>query len=148
MVRDGLTKATQIAILNANYVAKRLEGHYPVLYAGGGGMVAHECSSDLRALKVRTGIAVDDVAKRLMDYGFHAPTMSFTVAGTLMLAPPESDCNAELDRFCAAMIAIGEEIQRIEHGALSAADHPLKNTRKSTRLTSRHTRASHMPSSA
>jgi glycine dehydrogenase len=123
----GLTQATEIAILNANYVAKRLDPHYPLLYKGRGGRVAHECIIDLRALKNGAGISVDDVAKRLIDYGFHAPTMSFPVAGTLMIEPTESESKAELDRFCDAMIAIREEIRCIERGELARDDNPLKN---------------------
>ena len=113
--------------LNANYVAKRLDPHYPLLYRGRGGRVAHECIIDLRALKNGTGISVDDVAKRLIDYGFHAPTMSFPVAGTLMIEPTESESKAELDRFCDAMIAIREEIRCIERGEIARDDNPLKN---------------------
>ena len=101
---EGLKRASEMAILNANYIAHRLEEHYPVLYAGGNGLVAHECILDLRPLKDSSGISVDDVAKRLMDFGFHAPTMSFPVAGTLMIEPTESEPKAELDRFCDAMI--------------------------------------------
>jgi len=127
MGADGLREATEVAILNANYVAKRLEGHYPVLYTGPGGLVAHECILDLRPLKETSGIAVDDVAKRLMDYGFHAPTMSFPVPGTLMVEPTESESKAELDRFCEAMIAIREEIRAVEEGRLDREDNPLKN---------------------
>jgi glycine dehydrogenase len=123
----GLTEATKVAILNANYVAKRLAEHYPVLYTGRGGLVAHECIIDLRPIKDRTGITVDDVAKRLMDYGFHAPTMSFPVAGTLMIEPTESESRAELDRFCAAMIAIREEIREVEDGRIDPQDNPLRN---------------------
>jgi len=123
----GLTAATQTAILHANYVAKRLAPHYPVLYAGPGGLVAHECILDLRPLKVAAGVEVEDVAKRLIDYGFHAPTMSFPVAGTLMVEPTESESKAELDRFVAAMIAIREEIRRIERGELDRTDNPLKH---------------------
>ncbi|HET7721059.1 MAG TPA: glycine dehydrogenase (aminomethyl-transferring), partial [Acidimicrobiales bacterium] len=106
---DGLQRATQVAILNANYVARRLRDHYPVLYTGEGDLVAHECILDLRPLTKATGVTVDDVAKRLIDYGFHAPTMSFPVAGTLMVEPTESEHLAELDRFCDAMIAIRAE---------------------------------------
>jgi glycine dehydrogenase len=123
----GLTEATKVAILSANYIAKRLADHYPVLYSGRGGLVAHECILDLRPIKDRTGITVDDVAKRLMDYGFHAPTMSFPVAGTLMIEPTESESKAELDRFCEAMIAIREEIREIEDGAAHAVDNALRN---------------------
>jgi glycine dehydrogenase len=123
----GLTRATQVAILSANYIAKRLEGHYPVLYRGAAGMVAHEAIIDLRPLKVSAGIEVEDVAKRLMDYGFHAPTVSFPVAGTMMIEPTESESLAELDRFCEAMIAIRDEIRAVESGAWSRTDNPLKH---------------------
>ena len=109
---EGLTEATKVAILNANYIAKRLEPHYPVLYKGKNGTVAHECIVDPRPLKTSAGVEVEDIAKRLMDYGFHAPTVSFPVAGTLMIEPTESESKAELDRFCDALIAIREEIQR------------------------------------
>ncbi len=124
---EGLTAATESAILAANYVARRLNEHYPVLYSGPGGLVAHECILDLRPLKETSGIAVDDVAKRLMDYGFHAPTMSFPVAGTLMIEPTESESKAELDRFVDAMIAIRAEIRAIEEGRVDRADNPLKH---------------------
>jgi glycine dehydrogenase len=127
MGAEGLTAATESAILAANYIAKRLAPHYPVLYSGPGGLVAHECILDLRPLKETSDIAVDDVAKRLMDYGFHAPTMSFPVAGTLMIEPTESESKAELDRFIAAMIAIREEIRAIEEGRADRADNALKN---------------------
>ncbi len=123
---DGLTRATQVAVLNANYVAARLAPHYPVLYTGRGGLVAHECIVDLRPLTKETGVTVDDVAKRLIDYGFHAPTMSFPVAGTLMIEPTESEDLAELDRFCDAMIAIREEIARVGSGELDRTDNPLR----------------------
>jgi glycine dehydrogenase len=124
---EGLTAATESAILAANYVARRLNAHYPVLYSGPGGLVAHECILDLRPLKETSGVAVDDVAKRLMDYGFHAPTMSFPVAGTLMIEPTESESKAELDRFVDAMIAIRAEIRAIEEGRVDRADNPLKH---------------------
>ncbi|MEO7498737.1 MAG: aminomethyl-transferring glycine dehydrogenase, partial [Casimicrobiaceae bacterium] len=124
---SGLTAATESAILAANYVAKRLAPHYPVLYSGPGGLVAHECILDLRPLKASAGIEAEDVAKRLIDYGFHAPTMSFPVAGTLMVEPTESESRAELDRFVDAMIAIREEIRAIEEGARDRADNPLKH---------------------
>jgi glycine dehydrogenase len=124
---DGLRRATQVAVLAANYVAKRLAPHYPVLYTGRGGLVAHECIIDLRPLTHRTGVTVDDVAKRLIDYGFHAPTMSFPVAGTLMVEPTESEDLAELDRFCAAMISIRAEIDRVAGGDWDADDNPLRN---------------------
>ena len=124
---DGLTAATESAILAANYVAKRLDAHYPVLYSGRGGLVAHECILDLRPVKENSDIAVDDVAKRLMDYGFHAPTMSFPVAGTLMVEPTESESKAELDRFVDAMVAIRAEIAAVETGRYDRADNPLKH---------------------
>ncbi len=122
----GLTRATQVAILNANYIAVRLKDHYPVLYAGKQGRVAHECILDIRAIKTATGIAEIDIAKRLMDYGFHAPTVSFPVAGTIMVEPTESESKAELDRFIAALISIREEIRKVESGAWPADDNPLK----------------------
>ncbi|TDL43776.1 glycine dehydrogenase (aminomethyl-transferring) [Microbacterium oleivorans] len=127
MGADGLRQATAAAVLAANYVARRLEGHYPVLYAGEGGLVAHECILDLRPLKEATGITVDDVAKRLIDYGFHAPTMSFPVAGTLMVEPTESEDLAELDRFVEAMIAIRGEADAVAAGEWPANDNPLVN---------------------
>ncbi|HEY6316136.1 MAG TPA: aminomethyl-transferring glycine dehydrogenase [Streptosporangiaceae bacterium] len=127
MGADGLRRATQVAVLSANYVAKRLAPHYPVLYTGRNGLVAHECVIDLRPLNRDTGITVDDVAKRLIDYGFHAPTMSFPVAGTLMIEPTESEGLDELDRFCDAMIAIAAEIARVASGEYDAHDNPLKN---------------------
>jgi glycine cleavage system P protein (glycine dehydrogenase) len=127
MGADGLTAATESAILAANYIAKQLSPHYPVLYAGESGLVAHECILDLRPLKEASGITVDDVAKRLMDYGFHAPTMSFPVPGTLMIEPTESESKRELDRFIAAMIAIRDEIRAIEDGRMDRSDNPLKN---------------------
>ena len=124
---EGLTQATKIAILSANYVAHQLHGHYEVLYKGKNGRVAHECIIDTRPLKVSSGVEVEDIAKRLMDYGFHAPTVSFPVAGTLMIEPTESESKAELDRFCEAMIAIREEVRDIERGVLSHEDNPLAN---------------------
>ncbi len=123
----GLRRATETAILAANYVARRLTPHYPVLYTGRNGLVAHECIIDLRALTRQTGVSVDDVAKRLMDYGFHAPTMSFPVAGTLMVEPTESEDLGELNRFCAAMIAIRAEIEKVDSQEWDRADNPLKN---------------------
>jgi glycine dehydrogenase len=123
----GVKKATQVAILNANYVAKQLNAHYPVLYVGKNGRVAHECILDIRPIKAATGIAEIDIAKRLMDYGFHAPTVSFPVAGTIMVEPTESESKAELDRFIAAMISIREEIRQIENGVWTADNNPLKN---------------------
>ncbi|MEV8503797.1 aminomethyl-transferring glycine dehydrogenase [Actinoplanes sp. NPDC051475] len=122
---DGLAQATAVAVLAANYVAARLRDHYPVLYAGNEGLVAHECILDLRPITKATGVSVDDVAKRLIDYGFHAPTMSFPVAGTLMVEPTESEDLAELDRFCAAMIAIRGEIDRVAAGEWPRDDNPL-----------------------
>jgi glycine dehydrogenase len=127
MGAEGLTRASEVAILSANYVAARLGDHYPVLYAGRNGLVAHECILDLRPITRTTGVTVDDVAKRLMDYGFHAPTMSFPVAGTLMVEPTESEDLAELDRFCEAMIAIRREIDRVAAGDWPADDNPLRN---------------------
>ncbi len=123
----GLTRATEIAILNANYIAKRLEEHYPVLYKGKNGWVAHECILDLRQFKKTAAIEVDDIAKRLIDYGFHPPTVSWPVAGTVMVEPTESESKQELDRFCDAMIAIREEIREIESGQANAQDNLLKN---------------------
>ncbi|WP_100656544.1 aminomethyl-transferring glycine dehydrogenase [Alteromonas flava] len=124
---EGLKKATEVAILNANYVAKKLEGHYPVLYKGRNGRVAHECIIDLRPLKETSGVSEMDIAKRLNDYGFHAPTMSFPVAGTLMIEPTESEAKVELDRFIEAMIHIREEIAKVESGEWDATDNPLHN---------------------
>jgi len=127
MGASGLKKATESAILNANYIAHRLKGHYEVLYKGENGLVAHECIIDLRNLKESVDIGVEDIAKRLIDYGFHAPTMSWPVAGTLMIEPTESESKAELDRFCEAMIGIRKEIKRIETGDLDKEDNMLKN---------------------
>ncbi len=127
MGASGLTEATKIAILNANYMAKRLEKHYPVLYKGKNGLVAHECILDLRSLKKSANIDIDDVAKRLMDYGFHAPTVSWPVAGTIMVEPTESESKEELDRFCDALISIREEIAQIEAGKMDIQDNLLKN---------------------
>jgi glycine dehydrogenase len=127
MGADGIKAATESAILAANYVARRLAPHYPVLYSGAGGLVAHECILDLRPVKETSEVTVDDVAKRLIDYGFHAPTMSFPVAGTLMIEPTESESKGELDRFIDAMIAIRDEIRAIETGARDRTDNPLKN---------------------
>ena len=124
---EGLRRATETAILNANYIARRLEAAYPVLYTGSNDLVAHECIIDLREIKESVGISVDDVAKRLIDYGFHAPTMSFPVAGTLMIEPTESESKAELDRFCDAMLAIKSEIDRVANGEWSLDDNPLVN---------------------
>ncbi|MFC8507992.1 aminomethyl-transferring glycine dehydrogenase [Streptomyces sp. NPDC057411] len=124
---EGLKRATQVAVLAANYIAKRLEPHYPVLYTGPAGLVAHECIVDLRPLSKATGVSVDDIAKRLIDYGFHAPTMSFPVAGTLMIEPTESEDLTELDRFCDTMIAIRAEIEKVGSGEWPAEDNPLRN---------------------
>jgi glycine dehydrogenase len=124
---EGLTKASKVAILNANYIAKRLAPYYPVLYKGKNGTVAHECIIDPRAFKTSAGVDVEDIAKRLMDYGFHAPTISFPVPGTLMIEPTESESKEELDRFCDAMIAIREEIRDIELGRVDRSNNPLKN---------------------
>ncbi|GAB3358152.1 aminomethyl-transferring glycine dehydrogenase [Lysobacter tyrosinilyticus] len=127
MGAEGLRKATQVALLNANYIAKRLAPHYETLYTGRNGLVAHECILDLRPLKDSTGISAEDVAKRLIDFGFHAPTLSFPVAGTLMVEPTESESQHELDRFIDAMIQIRDEIRAVEEGKLDREDNPLKN---------------------
>jgi len=123
----GLRTATEMAIVNANYVARRLDAHYPVLYTGAKGHVAHECIIDLRGITKETGVTVDDVAKRLMDHGFHAPTMSFPVAGTMMIEPTESETKSELDRFCDAMVAIRVEIDRVAAGEIAVEDSPLRH---------------------
>jgi len=123
----GLTQATRVAILNANYIAYRLRDHYPVLYTGTAGTVAHECILDIRPITEESGLTEEDIAKRLIDYGFHAPTMSFPVAGTLMVEPTESESLAELDRFCDAMIAIRAETRAVQQGVLDASDNPLVN---------------------
>ena len=127
MGADGLKRATEVAILSANYIASRLRGHYPILYSGANGMVAHECIIDCRGFQAEAGVMVEDIAKRLQDYGFHAPTMSWPVAGTLMIELTESESQAELDRFCDAMIAIREEIAAIGAGTLDRTDNPLKH---------------------
>jgi len=131
---DGLALATKVAMLSTNYIARRLKGHYSLLYAGANGLVAHECIIDPRALKAESGADVEDIAKRLMDYGFHPPTISFPVPGTMMIEPTESESKAELDRFCDALIAIRQEIRDIESGKasresnlLSNAPHPLED---------------------
>jgi glycine dehydrogenase len=131
---DGLKRATQVAILNANYLAARLKDHYPVLYTGRSGLVAHELIIDCRPFKQSAGVEVEDIAKRLMDYGFHAPTMSFPVPGTLMIEPTESEAQGELDRLCDALIAIREEIRRIERGELDRSDNPLKHAPHTARV--------------
>jgi glycine dehydrogenase len=122
----GLTQASRVAILNANYIASRLRAHYPVMYSGRLGRVAHECIIDCRSFQAEAGVTVEDIAKRLQDYGYHAPTMSWPVAGTLMIEPTESESKVELDRFCEAMIAIRQEIADIAAGQLDRADNPLK----------------------
>src|SRR5256712_6404258 len=127
MGREGLVEATKLAILNANYIAKRLSPHYGVLYTGPNGLVAHECIIDTRPFKQSAGIEVDDIAKRIIDYGFHPPTVSFTVPGTLMIEPTESESKEELDRFCAAPISIREEIGAIEEGRQPAGNNLLTN---------------------
>jgi len=127
MGADGLARATQVAILSANYIARRLAPHYPILYTGQNGMVAHECIVDLRPIKESCGVSVDDVAKRLVDYGFHAPTMSFPVPDTLMIEPTESEAKRELDRFCDAMIAIRREIAALEAGEADPENNLLSN---------------------
>ena len=123
----GLTQATKVAILNANYIAKRLEGAFEVLFRGAQGRVAHECILDPRPFEESAGVTVDDIAKRLIDNGFHAPTMSWPVSGTLMVEPTESETKAELDRFCEAMLAIRAEIDAIASGQMDATNNPLKN---------------------
>jgi glycine dehydrogenase len=123
---DGLRRASQTAIMNANYMARRLSEHYQVLYSGPGGLVAHEFIVDLRPFQ-KAGVSAEDVAKRLIDYGYHAPTMSFPVAGTLMIEPTESESRAELDRFCDAMISIRQEIREVERGSMDREDNPLRN---------------------
>ena len=127
MGADGLQHATEAAILAANYISKRLKDHYPTLYASENGHVAHECILDLRGLKDTSGVMAEDVAKRLMNYGFHAPTLSFPVPNTLMVEPTESETLEELDRFIDAMIAIRDEIRRVEAGEWPRDDNPLKN---------------------
>jgi glycine dehydrogenase len=134
MGRGGLTQATKVAILNANYIARRLAGHYTLLYSGQNGLVAHECIIDTRPFKQSAGVDVEDIAKRIIDYGFHPPTVSFPVAGTLMIEPTESESKEELDRFCDALIAIRDEIREIEEGRmprdnnlLSHAPHTLED---------------------
>ena len=124
---QGVTVATKLAILNANYISKRLDDHFPVLYKGARGRVAHECILDLRWIRDRAGVVVEDVAKRLMDYGFHAPTVSFPVDGTLMVEPTESEPRVELDRFCRAMSSIHSELMAIENGEADAENNLLKN---------------------
>jgi glycine cleavage system P protein (glycine dehydrogenase) len=134
MGADGLTEATEVAILSANYIAHRLHKHFPVLYRGHGDLVAHECILDVRGLTKTSGVTVEDIAKRLVDYGFHAPTMSFPVPGTFMVEPTESESLAELDRFCEAMISIRAEIDEIERGRVSLADSPLTHAPHTTHV--------------
>ncbi len=127
MGASGLERASQVAILSANYIAKRLDEYFPVLYRGKDGLVAHECIIDVRPIKAACGIDVTDIAKRLMDYGFHAPTMSWPVVDTLMIEPTESESLEEIDRFCDAMIAIRHEIRAVEVGTSDPEDNPLRN---------------------
>jgi glycine dehydrogenase len=127
MGASGLTRATQVAMLSANYMAKRLETHYPIVYRGKNGRVAHEFIIDCRPFEKSAGVKIDDIAKRLIDYGFHAPTMSFPVPGTLMIEPTESEPKAEIDRLCDALIQIREEVRQIEEGRMDRADNALKN---------------------
>ena len=141
MGADGLLEATKVAILNANYIAARLAPYFTVFYRGRNGRVAHECILDAREWKQRAGVEVEDIAKRLMDYGFHAPTMSWPVPGTLMIEPTESESKAELDRFCDAMITIHGELCAIERGELSRSDNPLKNAPHTAASVSSDTRA-------
>jgi glycine dehydrogenase len=126
MAGEGLTRATEVAILSANYVSKRLEADYPTYYRGANGLVAHECILNLQELKTEAGVEVEDVAKRLMDYGFHAPTVSWPVAGTLMVEPTESESKDELDRFCDALSMIRQEVREIAAGKIDRVNNPLK----------------------
>jgi len=134
MGAEGLTDATRMAILNANYMARRISPHFPILYRGTDGLVAHEFIADFRPCKASCGVEVEDIAKRLMDYGFHAPTMSWPVPGTMMVEPTESESLEELDRFCDALISIGREIKAIENGAMDAVDNPLKHAPHTARM--------------
>jgi len=131
---EGLRHSSEVAILNANYMARRLEGHYPLVYRGRNGRVAHEFILDCRPFEKTAGVKIDDVAKRLIDYGFHAPTMSWPVPGTLMIEPTESESKAELDRFCEAMISIRNEIREIEEGKADRADNVLKGAPHTARV--------------
>ena len=145
MGSEGLKKATQVAILNANYVANRLKDHFPILYKGANGNVAHECIIDIRNIKSETGVTEEDIAKRLIDFGFHAPTMSWPVAGTMMIEPTESESLPELDRFCDTLIKIKLEIDKINSGTFDKEDNPcLLYTSPSPR----DVEESRMPSSA
>ena len=127
MGAEGLKKASQVAILNANYISKKLNKYFPVLYTGKNGKVAHECIIDIRPIKAETGITEEDIAKRLIDFGFHAPTMSWPVLGTIMIEPTESESLFELDRFCDTLIKIKEEINKVKSGDFDKLDNPLKN---------------------
>ena len=127
MGAEGLKKASQVAILNANYIAKKLSKHYKVLYTGKNGNVAHECIIDIRPIKNKSGITEEDIAKRLIDFGYHAPTMSWPVAGTIMIEPTESESLSEINRFCNALITIKEEIEKIDKGVFDKKDNLLKN---------------------
>ena len=127
MGAEGLKLATQNAILNANYIAHKLKDHFPILYKGKNGNVAHECIIDIRKIKSEIGITEEDIAKRLIDFGFHAPTMSWPVPGTMMIEPTESENLSEINRFCEALIKIREEINKVEHGEFDKNDNPLKN---------------------
>ena len=127
MGSEGLKLATQNAILNANYIANKLKDHFPILYKGKNGNVAHECIIDIRKIKNETGITEEDIAKRLIDFGFHAPTMSWPVPGTMMIEPTESESLSEINRFCEALIKIKEEINKVKNGEFDKIDNPLKN---------------------
>ena len=127
MGAEGLKKASQVAILNANYIAKKLNKYFPVLYTGKNGKVAHECIIDIRSIKAETGITEEDIAKRLIDFGFHAPTMSWPVPGTIMIEPTESESLSEINRFCDTLIKIKSEIDRVKSGEFDKNDNPLKN---------------------
>ena len=127
MGSEGLKLATQNAILNANYIAHKLKDHFPILYKGKNGNVAHECINDIRKIKSETGITEEDIAKRLIDFGFHAPTMSWPVPGTIMIEPTESESLSEINRFCEAFIKIKEEINKVKNGQFDKIDNPLKN---------------------
>tara|TARA_B100000287_G_C20645698_1_gene785054 strand:- start:1642 stop:2235 length:594 start_codon:yes stop_codon:yes gene_type:complete len=127
MGSEGLKLATQNAILNANYIANKLKDHFPILYKGKNGNVAHECIIDIRKIKSETGITEEDIAKRLIDFGFHAPTMSWPVPGTMMIEPTESESLSEINRFCEALIKIKEEINKVKNGQFDKIDNPLKN---------------------
>ena len=127
MGSEGLKKASQVAILNANYIAYKLKNHFPILYKGKTGKVAHECIIDIRKIKSETGISEEDIAKRLIDFGFHAPTMSWPVYGAMMIEPTESESLSELNRFCDTLIKIKEEIEKIKSGEFDKSDNPIKN---------------------